>query len=178
MITLYVRLYEELNRVLPEEEHKKTITRTLAQSSNLKDLLDILGLQQEDIDLALVNSHSVPFDRELRDGDLVSLYPEFETLNIQDVSVLREKPLRNTKFVAAGALRELANLLQARGYECLCPSRASGSELIRISRAEKRILLTLDPGLAKSPELERCYLLSSREAKQQLREVLQRFQLD
>ena len=178
MITVYVRLYEELNRVLPETEHKKTITRTLAHGSTLNELLELLGLKQGDIDLALVNSRAVNFGYLLQGKDLVSLYPEFESLDIKEAQVLRESPLRNPRFLVEGALRELAGLLQARGYDCLWAPKYSVYELVRLSKTEKRILLSLEDVLAKNPELERGICLKTRHPEHQLQEVLHRFQLD
>ncbi|MFP4672674.1 MAG: Mut7-C RNAse domain-containing protein [Desulfohalobiaceae bacterium] len=177
MITVYVRLYEELNSILPSAEKKTTIAKGLAGGASLEDLLSVLGLGQEEVDLALVNSESASFVCQLQDRDLVSLYPEFESLDVQGVSALRDRPLRRPRFLASDELRQLAELLQARGYDCLYWPAAAGQDLLQISREQKRILLTQDLGLAKSPELKRCFCPGGEEAWQQLQQVLQRFQL-
>lgn len=177
MITIHVRLYEELNRVLPYIERKTTVARRLFPGAKVDDLLEVMGLRQAEIDLVLVNSQSVDFAYLLRDQDMVSLYPEFESLDIHSLSVLPERPLRNLRFIAQGNLSSLANLLGQRGYDCLCPAQASGNALARISKQEKRILLTRNPSLAETHDLDRCFCLQSGEPAEQLKEVKRRFQL-
>lgn len=177
MITVQLRLYEELNRVLPPQEQKKTVQRMLPSDSSLRDLVYSLGLKPEEIDLALVNSSPIPFDRLLQDRDRVSLYPEFESMDISGVSRLRVSPLRNTKFIAEASLQELADLLHEQGYDCLYAMKASAEELARISNGQKRILLTLSPGLANAYALQRCICIRSKQPQKQLEELKFRLQL-
>ncbi|MFO7877402.1 MAG: hypothetical protein R6U55_12550 [Desulfovermiculus sp.] len=59
MLTVHVRLYEELNQVHPASERKRTVTRTLPLGSRLSRLLDALGLSSEAIDLALVRVYDL-----------------------------------------------------------------------------------------------------------------------
>ncbi|MDZ7762038.1 MAG: Mut7-C RNAse domain-containing protein [Desulfovermiculus sp.] len=177
MIAIHVRLYEELNRVLPDTERKKTVARRLFPGAKLNDLLDVMGLRQAEIDLVLVNSQSVDFEYLLQDEDMVSLYPEFESLDIHSVSALPERPLRKPRFIAQSNLSSLSNLLGQRGYDCLCPPQASEDALASISKQEKRILLTHNPSLAVTHDLDRCFCLHSEEPQEQLWEVKERFQL-
>lgn len=177
MMTISVRLYEELNRVLPEFERKRPVLRVLPAGSSLLNLLAVLGLNPEEVDLALINSRSAPFLHPLDDQDRISLFPEFESLDIRGVSALRDRPLRTPKFVAERTLTALADLLKDRGYDCSCPPQASTEDLARISAGEKRILLTTNPDLAGDHDLDRCSCVHSREPEEQLRDVMTRFQL-
>ena len=177
MITVSIRLYEELNRVLPQAERKKAIIRSVPQGSTLSRLLPILGLCPEDIDLALVNSRSVSLDHVLRSQDRVSLYPEFESLDIRGVSAVRDIPLRTPRFAAQSSLSGLARLLRNMGYDCICPDRALEADLARMSRQEKRIVLTRNPDMASSYALDRCVHVQSTRPEGQLEEVVHRFQL-
>ncbi len=163
---------------MPEAEQKTAIAVELPEWPNLVDLLSVLSLSQEEVDLALVNSESVSFACQLQDRDLVSLYPEFESLDIKGVSLLRDRPLRRPRFLASGELRQLAELMLVRGYDCLFLPTASWQKLLQISREQKRILLTRNPELAEAPELKRCFCPAGQKAWQQLQQVLQRFQLD
>ncbi len=176
-ITIQLRLYEELSRVLPAKQRKSTVARVLPAGSRLGDLLDLLGVEREEVDLALVNSRSASFQAPLKHQDRVSLYPEFESLDIRSVTVLRDRPLRATKFVAESSLSGLADLLQVEGFSCICPPQASDEALVRISEQDKRIILTTDPGLAKTYDLDRYFSLKATKFEEQLQEVLDRFQL-
>jgi hypothetical protein len=177
-LAVRVRLYEELNRALPEAERKTTVFRSLPPGATLGDLVDSLGLRREEIDLALVNAVSVPFSRVLDPGDLVSLYPVFESLDIGASSALRAVPLRNPRFLAEQSLQELSRLLVARGYDCICPPDAAPRDLSRISKEEGRILLTRDVDMAGRYALDRCLRIRSQRPEEQLREVMRRFQLE
>lgn len=176
-ITIELRLYEELNRALPESERKRTILRSVPAGTDLGGLVDRLGLEREEIDLGLINAEPASFDRVLADQDRISLYPEFESLNIEGASPLRAQPLRRTRFVLDPALGELARLLHDKGYDCRCPRGAPPKLLARISLEEKRILLTKDPEMADRFALERSFCLGSDAPREQLGEVVRRFQL-
>ncbi len=58
MITVHVRIYEELNQFLPSSERKRTVARTFHRGSRLSRLLEALGISLEaiDPDLAWVNN--------------------------------------------------------------------------------------------------------------------------
>ena len=177
MITIQLRLYEELNRILAPQEQKRSVYRMLPAGSSLRDLVGSLGLGLEEIDLALVNSGPAPLDQLLQDGDRVSLYPEFESMDISGVCLLRSSPLRNTKFVAEASLSELATILREQGYDCSCPDHAEAYDLARISRKQKRILLTLSSGLAQDLALQRCICLQNTHPRKQLEELRLKLQL-
>jgi uncharacterized protein with PIN domain len=63
------------------------------------------------------------------------------------------------------------------GYDCICPDRASEPDLARMSRQEKRIVLTRNPDMASSYALDRCVHVQAARPEDQLEEVLDRFQL-
>jgi hypothetical protein len=98
-------------------------------------------------------------------------------MDISSVSRLRVIPLRNTRFVAEASLQELAALLHEQGHDCLCAMQASTEELVRISNKQKRILLTLSPGLAHAYALQRCICIRSTQPQNQLEEIKRRLQL-
>jgi hypothetical protein len=59
MLTVHVRLYEELNQVLPASERKRTVPRTLPLGARLSRLLDALGLASETIDPDLARVYNL-----------------------------------------------------------------------------------------------------------------------
>ena len=52
-----------------------------------------MGVPSDEVDLVLVNGESVPFDHIIGEGDRISIYPIFESLDISSVTRLRDKPL-------------------------------------------------------------------------------------
>ncbi|UCH00419.1 MAG: MoaD/ThiS family protein [Deltaproteobacteria bacterium] len=89
----YFRLYEELNDYLPAERRKTTFTLSLRDPTTIKEAICLLGVPPEEVDLVLVNGESVPFNHTISEGDRISIYPIFESLDISKVTRLRDKPL-------------------------------------------------------------------------------------
>ena len=78
----WFRFYEELNEFLPSEKRKKFFAYTFNGTPSVKDAIEANGIPHAEVDLILVNSVSVGFSYNLRDGDRVSVYPVFETFDI------------------------------------------------------------------------------------------------
>src|SRR5262245_808301 len=106
--TCELRFYEHLNDYLPFEQRKRTITREIAGTPSVKDAIESLGVPHTEIDLILVDGRSVRFDRRLRGGERVAVYPEFERFDITPLHRLRPRPLRRPRFVADVHLGTLA----------------------------------------------------------------------
>jgi len=93
--TAYFRLYEELNDYLPVSKRKAIFSLSLKGPTTIDKAICSLGVPPEEVDLVLVNSESVPFDHIIAEGDRISIYPIFESLDISNVTRLRDKPLFN-----------------------------------------------------------------------------------
>jgi len=93
--TAYFRLYEELNDYLPVSKRKTMFSLSLKRPTTINEAICSLGVPLEEVDLVLVNSESVPFDHSITEGDRISIYPIFESLDISSVTRLRDKPLIN-----------------------------------------------------------------------------------
>ncbi len=130
-----------------------------------------------EVDLVLVNGESSDFSRLVRNGDRVSVYPVFESLDITPVLRLRPQPLREPKFVLDVHLGMLAGYLRMLGFDTLYANRASDPELVKISAQQGRILLTRDRGVLKHSVVTRGYWLRETDSRRQAEEVVRRFDL-
>ncbi|MFH1941182.1 MAG: Mut7-C RNAse domain-containing protein [bacterium] len=175
--TAQFRFYEELNDFLPPSKRKKTFLYTFTDNPSIKDAVEAIGVPHTEIDLILVNSQSVDFHYRLQKGDVVSVYPVFESLDISPVIRLRGSPLRSTAFVLDSQLGKLARLLRSLGFDALYRNDYSDSEIIRISAHEKRIILTRDIGILKQKAVTHGYWIRSTSPEEQMKEVLERFDL-
>ena len=92
-VKAYFRFYEELNDYLPMRKRKKTFSQVLKATTPVKDAIFLLGVPLNEVDLVLVNSESAPFSHIIHDGDRISVYPIFESLDISTVTRLRDRPL-------------------------------------------------------------------------------------
>lgn len=173
----YFRFYAELNDFLPQERRFVTFTYPFDLSPSVKDAIEALGVPHTEVDLILANGESVDFSYVLRDDDRISVYPVFESIDITPLVRVRPRPLRQTRFVLDTHLGRLAVYLRMLGFDTLYRNDYRDEELARISSEERRILLTRDRGLLKRNAVTRGYCVRSTEPRQQLIEVLRRFDL-
>jgi sulfur carrier protein ThiS len=164
-----VRFYEELNEYLPLDERKKDVEVRLEGRSTVREILRGRGIPQGEVDLVLVNGHSVALDHVVQQGDRVSFYPVFERFDVSEVTRLRRRPLRILRFVAEESLRETAERMKDLGFDVMCTDL---QEAMEISRTEKRILLTKKSDVAKSGGLTHVLHVAPGRVEDQLREIL------
>jgi uncharacterized protein len=177
MNTARFRFYAELNDFLPEESRGKELVSRYDVSGSVKDSIESFGVPHTEVDLVVANGESVDFAYTVRDGDLVSVYPVFESLDISCVSRVRPAPLRALRFVLDVHLGRLAAYLRMAGFDALYSNQASDAELAKTVTVGGRVLLTRDRYLLMRTEVGRGYWVRSTEPKQQLLEVVNRFDL-
>jgi len=172
-----IRFYEELNDFLTPARRKVTFEHAFRQSGSIKDMIEALGVPHTEVDLILVNGRSVDFDYLIGDGDRISVYPMFESMDIAPVTRLRPVPLRTTRFVLDTHLGRLAAYLRLFGFDTLYRNDYDDPTLAAISAAERRILLTRDRQLLMRKQVTHGYFVRETQPRRQLIEVLRRFDL-
>ncbi|MGL6162672.1 Mut7-C RNAse domain-containing protein [Microbulbifer sp.] len=172
------RFYRELNDFLPRAQRQCTLTHTFWVPGSVKDAIESLGVPHTEVDLILANGESVDFDYRVQDGDRISVYPQFECLDITPLTRLRPQPLREPRFVLDCHLGRLARYLRMLGFDTLYRADYGDDTLLQISLEQKRILISRDRGLLRRSELERGYYVRATRPRQQLAEVVQRLQLE
>lgn len=177
MARAHFRFYAELNDFLPQNKRQTTFSHEFDGRVSVKHLVESLGVPHTEIDLILINGMSVDFSTIVEDGDRVSVYPVFESLDINPVGRLRPQSLRQTKFVLDTHLGQLATYLRLLGFDTLYRNDYEDEELARISSRQGRILLTKDRGLLKRNVITHGYCVRETDPRQQLIEVVERFDL-
>jgi len=176
-VSITLRFYEELNDFLAKKDRKKNIDYTLPNKTSIKDIIESFGIPHTEVDLILANGKSVEFSFIPKDGDQISIYPVFESLDISTVSKLRPEPLRTTRFILDVHLGKLAKLLRMYGFDTLYRNDYSDPEIIQIASNQKRIILTRDLGILKQNAVTHGYFVRSQFPSKQLKEIIQRFDL-
>jgi uncharacterized protein len=175
--TCTFRFYEELNDFLPPDKRRKRFECRFDGSPSVKDAVEALGVPHTEIDLIVINGVSVGFDRRLAHGDSVAVYPLFESLDISPVVKLGPAPLGEPLFVCDVHLGALARLLRLAGFDTLYKNDYSDEEIAAIAVSQGRYVLTRDRGVLKRKAVTRGYCVRSMRPREQLREVLRRFDL-
>jgi uncharacterized protein with PIN domain len=173
----FFRFYAELNDFLPPHRKQVVFSHVYDGQPSVKDTIEALGVPHTEVDLILVNGESVDFSYRMKDGDQVSIYPVFESIDIASVLRVRPQPLREVRFVIDTHLGRLAGYLRMLGFDTLYRNDFQDEELAKLSSREKRILLTKDRGLLKRSEVTHGYCVREIHPRRQLVEVLRRFDL-
>ncbi len=171
------RFYAELNDLLPERQRYREQRIEFKGQQTVKHLIESAGIPHTEVDLILANGNPVDFSYVPNEGELISVYPMFESFDISTLTQLRPKALREPKFILDGHLGRLAAYLRMLGFDALYRNEIDDEQLARISKEEKRILLTRDRGLLKRNEVTHGFLLKTLDPRQQLLSVVLRFDL-
>ncbi|OHC66635.1 MAG: twitching motility protein PilT [Rhodocyclales bacterium RIFCSPLOWO2_02_FULL_63_24] len=177
MVTATFRFFAELNDFLPPERRRREFSADCAQAATIKHMIEALGVPHTEVELIVANGESVGFDRIVREGDRLAVYPTFEAFDITPLLRVRERPLRHTWFIADAHLGALARLLRMAGFDTLYSNRYHDSEIADIAARDGRIVLTRDRELLKRRSITHgCYVHAQLPA-QQLLEIVERLDL-
>jgi uncharacterized protein len=171
------RFYEELNDFLAADRRKSVFQHFCADSSTIKNAIEGLGVPHTEVELILVNGDSVDFSYLVREEDYISVYPQFESLDITPLLKLRSKPLRCTRLVADVHLARLAKYLRMLGFDTLYRRDYRDQEITRIAADENRIVLTRDRALLMHKAITHGCYVHALKPREQLNEVLGRLDL-
>lgn len=177
MARVQLRFYEELNDFLAPAHRKVTFSHDFARRASVKDMIESFGVPHTEVDIILVNGHSVDFSCIVQDGDRISVYPVFESLDVSPLVRLRPAPLRSPAFVLDSNLGRLARYLRLLGFDCLYQNDYDDETVANIADQEQRIVLTRDRALLQRKIITRGYFVRAVRPRPQVKEVLARFDL-
>jgi len=166
------RFYEELNDHLPQHQKKVDVETEFFGKRCIKEAIEDFGVPPSSVDMVLVNGMPADFQYILKDGDRVSVYPVFERLNIQSVSLIRRFPLRRIQFIADVELNEMVVPMRMLGFDIISSPSNNLFDIIEISRKEKRIILTKRKELLKTESVTHAVRVHSGTAMEKVKSVL------
>jgi len=182
-----IHFYGELNDFLSPEQREVDIRYVLKKPRSVKDLIESIAVPHTEIDLIFVNGVSVDFNYQVQPDDRISVYPlvglhdlrheKFELFDNQQLKHLQPQLLDEPHFILDVHLGRLAAYLRMLGFDTLYRNDYDDPELADISAEQQRILLTCDRLLLMRKQVIHDYFVRSREPRQQLLEILSRFDL-
>ncbi|HZD55968.1 MAG TPA: Mut7-C RNAse domain-containing protein [Anaerolineales bacterium] len=172
-----LRFHAELNDFLPSARKHTRIWVDLDGHPAVKDTIEALGIPHPEVDAILANNTSVDFSYQIQDGDDIQVYPPGRTPEFKDLLHLQPSQPRVPRFVLDTHLGKLAAYLRMLGFDALYQNDYGDEDLANISQAEDRYLLTRDRGVLKRSSVTRGYCLRSTSPREQLGEILQRYNL-
>jgi uncharacterized protein with PIN domain len=177
MARVQLRFYEELNDFLSPALRKVAFSHTFDRRASVKDMIESFGVPHTEVDIILVNGDSVDFSYIVQNGDHISVYPVFESLDISPLLRLRPAPLRSPAFVLDSNLGRLARYLRLLGFDCLYQNNFDDETVASIADQEQRTVLTRDRALLQRKIITRGYFVRQVRPRLQVKEVLARFDL-
>jgi uncharacterized protein with PIN domain/sulfur carrier protein ThiS len=177
MSGIRLRFYAELNDFLPPALRGVDIDHELDRRASIKDMIEAFGVPHTEVEVILVNGRPVDFSYIVQDGDRISVYPVFESVDITPLLRLRPAPLRKPKFILDSNLGRLARYLRLLGLDCLYRNDYRDAEVARIASEQQRTVLTRDRTLLQRRIITHGYFVRAQQPREQVREVLTRFDL-
>ena len=172
-----LRVYAELNDFLPAELRGVTMRRAFRPHQTVKDVIEAAGVPHTEVDLVVVDGEPVDFSHRPTSGDRIAAYPMFETLDLTPIARLRPAPLRDPRFVVDVNLGRLARMLRLLGLDVRFDPCLHDEALARISRDERRVLLTRDRGLLKRRQVTHGLFVREDRPLDQVLAVVRRLEL-
>jgi len=173
----YFRFYAQLNDFLTCERRGLSFVYVFQAGGAAKGMIEALGVPHTEIDLILVNGVSADFSWPVLDGDRISVYPRFQSIDIESLTQVRLSDLPEARFVTDTHLGRLASYLRMLGFDTLYRNDYCDAELAELSRSQGRALLTKDVGLLKRSSVTHGYFVREVHPPWQLREVVRHFGL-
>jgi uncharacterized protein with PIN domain len=142
----------------------------------VKHPIEALGVPHTEVECILANGQPVGFDYILQSADRFDIHPEIP----QEVPApvpLRPPLPTPVRFVADNHLGRLVTYLRLLGFDVLHPKRLDDVQLAELSADQERVLLSRDRRLLMRKIVVHGFCLQSRDPRQQLAGVLDRFDL-
>jgi len=177
MAQVQLRFYEELNDFLPGPLRKVGFMHEFDRRTSVKDMVESFGVPHTEVEIILVNNNSVDFSYIVQDGDRISVYPMFESLDVSPLIRLRPEPLRTPRFVVDCNLGQLVRYLRLLGFDSLYRNDYTDKEVAQIASNDHRTVLTRDRALLQQKIITHGYFVRSDKPREQVREVLSRLDL-
>ncbi len=165
MSTAYFFFFGRLNDFLSQDQREQTITVDFRGRQSIKHLAESLGVPHPEIGRVQVNGQEGTLGTITLDDDRVELHPIPNGCPIEP------------RFVLDSHLGRLTAYLRMLGFDCLYKNDYDDEELAEIVQREERILLSRDRRLLMRKIVLYGYCLRSLDSIEQLKEVIQRFNL-
>ena len=169
------RFYGQLNDFLPLPRRGRRFLHRVRNISSVKDAIEALGVPHPEVDVILINGAAVDFAALLADGDDVSVYPAFRSLDLSSLRRAGADPPLPVRFALDAHLGKLASLLRLAGFDGVVIE--DDADLAKAAGSDHRVALTRDVALLKRSIVRSGYWVRNTDPERQLAEVLDRFDL-
>jgi uncharacterized protein with PIN domain len=175
VLELWFRFYGQLNDFLPAAYRRGRFRHVIQTPASVKDVIEALGVPHPEVDILIVNGEPRDFTCRLQNGDRISVYPPFRSVDVAGVRRAGSDPPDPRRFAVDIHVRKLASRLRLAGFDSVVLT--DDAELAQVAASEERILLTRDVGLLKRGMVRHGYWVRHTDPELQLAEVVEHFDL-
>ena len=165
MSIAYFWFLGRLKDFLPHEQREQSIAVEFRGRQSIKHLAESLGVPHPEMGQVEINGQEGSLNTITKDGDQVQIYP------------IPDGYPAEPRFLLDNHLGRLAAYLRMLGFDGLYRSDYRDEELADVLQQEERILLSRDRRLLMRKVVTHGYCPRSLDSLEQLREVVQRFDL-
>ncbi len=165
MSTAYFSFLGRLNDFLRRDQQDPIVTVQFRERQSVKHLAESLGVPHPEIGQVQVNGQEGSLHTITQDQDQVEVHPVPNGCPVE------------ARFLLDNHLGRLAAYLRMLGFDCLYENDYDDAEMAEILQQEERILLSRDRRLLMRKVVTHGYCPRSLDSKEQLIEVVQRFDL-
>lgn len=171
------RFYGGLNDFLSPPRRQRVVRYLFSGTPAVKDAIEAIGIPHPEVDLIVTGGRTVGFEHRISPGERVAVYPALMALDLPRRHRLQPPPLPRPAFILDVHLGKPARWLRMLGFDSLYRNDYADQEIVRIALREERTILTRDQGLLKNSLVLRGYWIRAQSPEEQVREVLERFNL-
>ena len=169
--------FAELNDLLPAHQRNTSFSYEIKKTRSVKDLVESIGVPHTEVDLIFIDDEPVDPGYLIEGGEQIRVYPVPSNLAGRSLVHRQPKALPAPRFLLDVHLGRLVTYLRMLGFDTLYQNNYDDPTLANISANEHRTLLTCDRKLLMRKQVIHGYLVRSRKPRQQILEVLARFNL-
>lgn len=172
-----IRFHGNLNELLPRAWQQQTFDFDARKPRSAKDLIESIGVPHTEVDIVLVNARSERLEFLIEGGEQIEVYPARCQPDL--VGLIHNLPELSgePRLLLDVHLGKLAGYLRLLGFDTLYRNDYDDAELADLSHHQRRILVSCDRKLLMRSKVEYGYLMRSRSAPEQVRELFQRYDL-
>ena len=174
--TVRLRFHGDLNIFLGSKRSGEAVVdRELSEKTSIKDIIESCGVPHPEIDLILIDQHTVGFDQTLVGDAKVDVFPV--TNRRTAITEKRLQTVGLSTFAADEHLGGLTRNMRLLGLDVFYDQNADDRQLLEVMTRQNRALLTRDRRLLMHAIVEHGYYPRSQKPDEQTIEVIRRFGL-
>lgn len=163
--------------LLPPERRGVAFAYHFNGNPSLKHLVEAMHIPHTEVGRVVVNDREASLSHLAQDGDYIVIYPANSPRSYEVGGPYENVLNGQARFILDNHLGKLATYLRMLGFDTLYRNDFQDQQLAALAASEGRILLTRDRGLLMRRSIELGYYVRSMDAREQVVEVLQRYNL-